>query len=134
LGIQISDSRRTGFEGGKIFLLNQATMARPPDPQPSAEGIVRNFYQALGIYEESLPAGQKAVLYVSAGEGELLRIDRLRWSNPITIYCIQDAQSERMPAQVIVQHVSQFNVFMTYEEQIKEEKQPGTVLGFGRGV
>jgi hypothetical protein len=39
-----------------------------------------------------------------------------------------------MPAQVIVQHVSQFNVFVTYEEQIKEEKQPGTVLGFGQGV
>jgi len=61
-------------------------------------------------------------------------VNRFRWSNPISIYCIQDAQSERMPAQVIVQHVSQFNVFVTYEEQIKEEKQPGTVLGFGQGV
>jgi hypothetical protein len=109
-------------------------MAQSQDPQPSAEGIVRNFYQALGIYEESLPAGQEAVLYVDAGEGERLRIDRLRWSNPITIYCIQDAQSERMPAQVLVQHVSQFNVFMTYENQVKEKKQSGTALGFGQGL
>jgi hypothetical protein len=47
-------------------------------------------------------------------------MNRFRWSNPITIYCIQDAQSERMPAQVIVQHVSQFNVFVTYEERSKK--------------
>jgi hypothetical protein len=122
-------------------LLKRATMPQLPDPFPlqpkqpnSAEEIVRNFYQALRIYEVSLPADQKAVLYVNAGEGERLRIDRVQWHNPTTVYCIQDAQNKETPAQIVIQHVSQFEVFMTYEKRVKQEKQPGTVLGFGQGI
>ena len=97
----------------------------------TAEDLVRNFYHAFKVFERSLPADQKPVLFVIFGD-DRIQIDRIQWLNPITVFCIRDAQSEQEPARVVVQHSDQFSVLMDSEKRVKEEeKRPGTVLGFG---
>jgi len=69
--------------------------------------------------------------------GETIRVSFGQWINPTTIIFVQDPQKEGETRKVIVQHVSQLNVFLTseliekYEKYEKYEEEPKRIIGFG---
>jgi hypothetical protein len=84
-------------------------------------------------YLKELPRNHRLVVYASSG-GERIRVSFGQWINPTTVLFVQDPQREGETRKVIVQHVSQLNVFITSEPIGKgEEKseEPRRIVGFG---
>jgi hypothetical protein len=96
----------------------------------SAQGIVYTFQRALEAHAKELPSDHRPVVYTSSN-GATIRVAFVQWFNPSTIIFVQDRHSESETRKVIVQHVSQLNVFLTSEPIKKDEEEPRRPIGFG---